>query len=71
MLGALGSSGVLIFVLVIAVFAAIVWLILDVMRRTDMSTGTKALWIVMAFLFSLITLVVYVFFFRSKPAARA
>lgn len=65
-IGELGSSGVLIFVAVFAVFAAIVWLIHDVITRQDLSVGMKALWIVLAFLFSIVTLIVYVLFVRKK-----
>ena len=36
-IGELGSSGVLIFLAVFAVFAAIVWLIHDVITRQDRS----------------------------------
>jgi hypothetical protein len=67
--GALGSSEILIFVAVFAVFAAIVWLIHDVITRQDLSFGKKALWIVLAFLFSIGTLIVYALFVRKKDHA--
>lgn len=69
MVGALGSSGILIFVAVFAVFAAIVWLIHDVITRQDFSVGMKALWIVLAFIFSIGTLIVYVLVARKKDHA--
>jgi hypothetical protein len=65
-LGALSSSGIFIFVAVFAVFAAIVWLIHDVITRQDLSAGMKAVWIILAFLFSIGTLLVYALFFRRK-----
>lgn len=69
MVGALGSSGILIFVAVFAVFAAIVWLIHDVITRQDFSVGMKAFWIVLAFIFSIGTLIVYVLVARKKDHA--
>ena len=66
MVGELGSSGFLIFVAVIAVAAAIIWLIYDLLRRPDMSAGTKVVWMVLSVLFSIITLIVYVLFFRKR-----
>ena len=66
MVGALGSSGILIFVAVLAVCAAIIWLIVDVLGRPDFSGGMKALWMVLAVLFSIGTLIVYVLIVRKK-----
>jgi hypothetical protein len=66
MVGELGSSGFLIFLAVIAVAAATIWLIFDLLSRSDMSIGTKAVWMVLAVLFSIITLIVYVLFFRKR-----
>jgi type VI protein secretion system component VasK len=64
--GELGSNGVLIFIAVFVVFAVIVWLIVDVLRRTDLSAGAKAAWIIAAFLFTFITLAAYVLFGRQR-----
>lgn len=65
MVGEFGSSGFLIFLAVIVVAAAIVWLIYDVLQRSDMSVGTKVVWMILAVLFSIVTLIVYVVFFRK------
>jgi hypothetical protein len=66
MIGEVGSSGFLIFLAVIVVAAAIMWLIYDVLQRPDMSIGRKAVWMVLSVLFSIITLIVYVLFFRKR-----
>jgi hypothetical protein len=64
--GALGSTGIFIFVAVLAVYAAVVWLIFDVLRRQDFSAGMKALWIILAFFFSIGALIVYLLVVRKK-----
>jgi len=66
MVGELGSSGFLIFLAVIAVAAATIWLIFDLLSRSDKSIGTKAVWMVLAVLYHLLTIVVYVLFFRTR-----
>ena len=66
MVGALGSSGILIFVAVFAVYAAVIWMIVDVLRRPDFSGGMKALWIILAVLFSIGILIIYVLVVRKK-----
>ena len=71
MLGELGSSGILIFTAVLVVAAAVVWLIVDVLRRPDLSAGKKALWIVLAFPFTIITLLAYLIFGRRKARSAA
>jgi Phospholipase_D-nuclease N-terminal len=70
MVGELGSSGFLIFLAVIVVGAAIIWLIYDILQRRDMSIGMKALWMVLAILFSIVTLIVYVLFFRKRSVSQ-
>jgi hypothetical protein len=62
-------SGFWIFVGVFVVAAAIVWLIYDLLRRSDMSVGTRIVWMVLAVLFSIVTLIVYVLFFRQRDEA--
>jgi hypothetical protein len=70
MIGALGSSGFLIFLAVIVVAAAIIWLIYDILQRRDMSIGVKVLWMVLSILFSIVTLIVYVLFFRKRSVSQ-
>ncbi|HEU4527558.1 MAG TPA: hypothetical protein VFT80_06500 [Actinomycetota bacterium] len=62
-------SGFWIFVAVIAVAAAIIWLIYDLLQRSDMSAGVRIVWMVLAVLFSIVTLVVYVLFFRQREGS--
>ena len=69
MIGALGSSGFdLLAVIVVA--AAIIWLIYDILQRRDMSIGVKVLWMVLSILFSIVTLIVYVLFFRKRSVSQ-
>jgi len=70
MVGELGSSGCLIFLAVIVVAAAIIWLIYDILQRRDMSIGMKVLWMVLSILFSIVTLIVYVLFFRKRSVSQ-
>lgn len=50
---------------VAAYVTGVIWLLFDVLRRPDLSAGKKVLWVVAAFLFTFITLVVYLIFFRG------
>jgi hypothetical protein len=63
-------SGFWIFVGVFVVAAAIVWLIYDLLQRSDMSVGMRIVWMVLAILFSIVTLIVYVLFFRDRDRRR-
>lgn len=69
MIGELGSSGFWIFAAVIAAAAAIVWLIYDLLQRSDLSVLARIVWMVLAVLFSIVTLIVYVLFFRQRKAS--
>lgn len=71
MIGAMGSSGILVFCLVIAAFAAIVWLIKEILTRRDFSPGMKALWIVLAIFFSLGALIVWLLVVRKKDYSKS
>jgi len=70
-IGAMGSSGILVFCLVIAAFAAIVWLIKEILTRRDFSPGMKALWIVLAIFFSLGALIVWLLVVRKKDYSKS
>ena len=50
--------------------AAIIWLIYDILQRRDMSIGVKVLWMVLSILFSIVTLIVYVLFFRKRSVSQ-
>ena len=51
---------------VLAVFAAVIWMIVDILRRPDFSGVEKVLWIIAAIVFSIATLLVYVLWVRKK-----
>ena len=57
-------------VVVLAVYAAVIWMIFDVIVRRDFSGVEKVLWIIFALVFSIATLIVYVVWVRRKDYSR-
>ena len=57
-------------VVVLAVYAAVLWMIFDVIVRRDFSGVEKVLWIIFALVFSIATLIVYVVWVRRKDYSR-
>ena len=55
---------------VLAVYAAVIWMIFDVIVRRDFSGVEKVLWIIFALVFSIATLIVYVVWVRRKDYSR-
>ncbi len=55
---------------VLAVYAAVIWMIFDIIVRRDFSGVEKVLWIIFALVFSIATLLVYVVWVRRKSYAR-
>ncbi len=55
---------------VLAVYAAVIWMIFDIIVRRDFSGVEKVLWIIFALVFSIATLLVYVMWVRRKDYAR-
>lgn len=56
----------LVLVVAVAVYVTgLIWMLIDVLRRPDFSTGRKVLWVAAATVFSLVALVVYVAAFRG------
>jgi uncharacterized membrane protein len=51
---------------VLAVYAAVIWMIFDILVRRDFSGVEKVLWIIAAIVFSIATLIVYVVWVRRK-----
>ena len=51
---------------VLAVYAAVIWMIVDILRRPDFSGVEKVLWIIAGIVFSIATLLVYVLWVRKK-----
>jgi uncharacterized membrane protein len=56
----------LLAVVVLAVYAAVIWMIFDVIVRRDFSGVEKVLWIIFGLVFSIATLIVYVVWVRRK-----
>ena len=54
---------------VLAVYAAVIWMIVDILRRPDFSGIEKVLWIIAGLVFSIATLLVYVLWVRKKDYA--
>jgi hypothetical protein len=55
---------------VLAVYAAVIWMIVDILRRPDLSGVEKVLWIIAGLVFSIATLLVYVLWVRKKDYSR-
>jgi len=60
----------LLAVVVLAVYAAVIWMIFDVIVRRDFSGVETVLWIIFALVFSIATLLVYVLWVRRKDYSR-
>lgn len=56
--------------IVLAVYAAVIWMIVDILRRPDLSGVEKVLWIIAGVVFSVATLIVYVLWVRRKDYSR-
>jgi Zn-dependent protease with chaperone function len=57
-------------ILVGLLYLAVFWMIFDILGRPDFSGAMKAAWIVVAILFSVVTLLVYVLWVRKKDYSR-
>ena len=55
---------------VLAVYAAVIWMIVDVLQRPDFSGFEKVAWVIAAIVFSIATLLVYVVWVRRKDYSR-
>ena len=55
---------------VLAVYAAVIWMILDILRRPDFSGVEKVLWSIAGIVFSIATLLVYVLWVRKRDYSR-
>lgn len=60
----------LLAVVVLAVYAAVIWMIFDIIVRRDFSGVEKVLWIIFGLIFSIATLIVYVVWVRRKEYTR-
>ncbi len=54
----------------LAVYAAVIWMIVDILRRPDFSGLEKVLWVIAGVVFSIATLLVYVLWVRKKDYSR-
>lgn len=60
----------LLVAVVLAVYAAVIWMIVDILQRPDFSGVEKVLWIIAAIVFSIATLIVYFFWVRNRDYSR-
>ena len=56
--------------IVLAVYAAVIWMIVDILRRPDFSGVDKVLWSIAGIVFSIATLIVYVLWARKRDYSR-
>ena len=50
----------------LALAAAVIWMIVDILQRPDFTGVAKVMWIIFAIVFSVATLIVYVFWVRNR-----
>ena len=55
---------------VLAVYAAVIWMIVDILRRPDFSGVEKVLWSIAGIVFTIATLLVYVLWVRKRDYSR-
>jgi phospholipase D-like protein len=60
----------MLLVVALAVYAAVIWMIFDIIVRSDFSGVEKVLWIIFALVFNIATLLVYVLWVRRKNYTR-
>ena len=60
----------ILVVIVLAVYAAVIWMIVDILQRPDFSGVEKVLWSIFGLVFSIATLLVYVLWVRRKDYSR-
>jgi hypothetical protein len=60
----------ILVVIVLAVYAAVIWMIVDILGRPDLSGVEKVLWSIFGLVFSIATLIVYVVWVRKKDYSR-
>jgi hypothetical protein len=65
----LGQS--LLVAVVVVFYAAVAWMIADIVMRPDFSGLEKALWSIVALVFSVVAFLVYVFWVRKRDYSRA
>ena len=60
----------ILLIVVLAVYAAVIWMIFDIIVRRDFSGVEKVLWIIFALVFNIATLLVYFLWARKKDYSR-
>ena len=60
----------IVVAVVLAVYAAVAWMIFEIIVRRDFSGVEKVLWIIAALVFSVATLLVYVVWVRKRDYSR-
>jgi hypothetical protein len=61
----------LLVALALAVYAAVIWMIVDILRRPDFSGLEKVLWSIAGLVFSIATLIVYFLWVRKRDYSSA
>ena len=65
-----GLCFVIAMVFVVLSFAALIWVIVDVVKRDDLETGMKIVWILVAWFLGLLGVALY-YFIGRKPGGGA
>jgi len=70
---AMTGAQLTITIFVIAFYVSVIWMVVDVIRRTDLGAGAKVVWILAGLVFSLAAVLLYLFVGKRRhsesPAA--
>jgi hypothetical protein len=61
----------LLVALALAVYAAVIWMIVDILRRPDFSGLEKVPWVIAGLVFSIATLIVYFLWVKKRDYSSA
>jgi Phospholipase_D-nuclease N-terminal len=61
----------LLVAIALAVYAAVIWMIVDILRRPDFSGLEKVLWVIAGLVFSIATLIVYFLWVKKRDYSSA
>jgi hypothetical protein len=61
---------IVVIALAALVFAGVLWVVFDILTRPDFTGFQKILWTVVAIVFNVATLIVYVFWVRKRDYSR-
>ena len=61
-----GVCGIIGLIIAVASFAAFIWAIIDIIKREDLDTGMKIVWLLVCFFLGILGVAIYYFVGRNK-----